>query len=72
MFLSPIILYLGYYFQCLPSVTYGALGAVIVLMLWFYLTGVAILIGGKINAEIEGAAAEVGVTGAKHHGDKAL
>lgn len=54
------------------SVTYGALGAVIVLMLWFYLTGVAILIGGKINAEIEGAAAEVGVAGAKLHGDKAL
>ena len=54
------------------SVTYGALGAVIVLMLWFYLTGVAILIGGKINAEIEGAAAEVGVAGAKHHGDKAI
>jgi uncharacterized BrkB/YihY/UPF0761 family membrane protein len=41
-------------------------------MLWFYLTGVAILIGGKINAEIEGAAAEVGIEGAKHHGDKAL
>ncbi len=54
------------------SVTYGALGAVIVLMLWFYLTGVAILIGGKINAEIEGAAAEVGIAGAKHHGDKAI
>ncbi len=54
------------------SVTYGALCAVIVLMLWFYLTGVAILIGGKINAEIEGAAAEVGVAGAKLHGDKAL
>ena len=54
------------------SATYGALGAVIVLMLWFYLTGVAILIGGKINAEIEGAAAEVGIEGAKHHGDKAL
>ena len=53
------------------SVTYGALGAVIVLMLWFYLTGVAILIGGKINAEIEGAAAEIGVVGAKHHGEKA-
>jgi membrane protein len=29
------------------SATYGTLGAVIVLMLWFYLTGVAILIGGK-------------------------
>jgi len=54
------------------SATYGTLGAVIVLMLWFYLTGVAILIGGKINAEIEGAAAEVGIEGAKHHGDKAL
>lgn len=54
------------------SVTYGTLGAVIVLMLWFYLTGVAILIGGKINAEIEGAAAEVGIAGAKQHGQKTL
>ncbi len=54
------------------SATYGALGAVIVLMLWFYLTGVSILIGGKINAEIEGAAAEVGIEGAKQHGQKAL
>jgi membrane protein len=35
------------------SVTYGSLGALIVLMLWFYLTGVAILIGGEINSEIE-------------------
>jgi membrane protein len=52
------------------SVTYGALGAVIVLMLWFYLTGVSILIGGKINSEIEGAAAEVGVPGAKRYGEK--
>ena len=53
------------------SVTYGSLGTVIILMLWFYLTGVAILLGGKINAEIEGAAAEVGIPGAKHHGEKA-
>jgi len=36
------------------AVTYGSLGALIVLMLWFYLTGVAILIGGEINSEIEG------------------
>ena len=35
------------------SVTYGSLGAVIVLMLWFYLTGVAILIGGEVNSELE-------------------
>lgn len=52
------------------SVTYGSLGAVIVLILWFYLTGVAILIGGKINAEIENAAAHIGVPGAKHRGEK--
>ncbi|HEX8286743.1 MAG TPA: YihY/virulence factor BrkB family protein [Pyrinomonadaceae bacterium] len=53
------------------SITYGSLGAVIILMLWFYLTGVAILIGGKINAEIENAAANAGVPGAKQHGEKA-
>lgn len=35
------------------SVTYGSLGAVIVLMLWFYLTGVAILIGGEVNSELD-------------------
>jgi membrane protein len=52
------------------SLTYGSLGAVIILMLWFYLTGVAILLGGKINAEIENAAAEAGVPEAKQHGEK--
>jgi membrane protein len=35
------------------SVTYGSLGALIVLMLWFYFTGLAILIGGEINSELE-------------------
>lgn len=35
------------------SVTYGSLGAVIVLLLWFYFTGVAILIGGEVNSELE-------------------
>jgi len=38
------------------SVTYGSLGALIVLMLWFYLTGVAILIGGEVNNEINSGA----------------
>ena len=42
-------LYLHYFNSY--SVTYGSLGALIVLMLWFYLTGVAILIGGEVNCE---------------------
>jgi membrane protein len=38
------------------SATYGSIGAVIVLMLWLYLMGAVILIGGEINAEIAHAA----------------
>jgi membrane protein len=53
------------------SATYGSLGAVIILMLWFYLTGAAILIGGEINSEIENAAAEAGAPDAKERGEKA-
>jgi len=61
-------LYLRYFDNY--SVTYGSLGAVIILMLWFYLTGSAILIGGGVNAEIENAAADAGTPGAKRHGRK--
>jgi membrane protein len=32
--------------------SYGSLGAVIVLLLWFYLTAFAIVVGGLLNAEI--------------------
>lgn len=35
------------------SVTYGSLGALIILLLWFYFTGLAILIGGEINCEAD-------------------
>ena len=52
------------------SVTYGSLGGVIVLMLWFYVTGASILLGGKVNSEIEHVAARVGVPGAKLHGER--
>lgn len=47
------------------SKTYGSLGAVIVLMLWLYLTGIAILIGGEVNSEIRKAAAEAGAPEAR-------
>jgi membrane protein len=39
------------------SVTYGGLGAVIILLTWFYLTGLMLLLGAEINSEIEAAAA---------------
>jgi membrane protein len=52
------------------SKTYGSLGAVIVLMLWFYLTGASILIGGEINSDIEDLAARQGAPQAKKKGEK--
>ena len=35
--------------------TYGSLGGVIVLMLWFYISGMAVLAGAEMNAELEHA-----------------
>lgn len=32
------------------SATYGSLGGLIVLMLWFYISGLVIIVGGEINA----------------------
>jgi len=41
------------------SKTYGSLGAVIILLTWFYITGLMLLVGAEINSEIELAAREV-------------
>jgi membrane protein len=35
------------------TATYGAIGGAIVTMLWFYLSGLAILIGAELNSVIE-------------------
>lgn len=40
------------------TVTYGSLGAVIILLMWFYITGLMLLLGAEINSQIEAAAAE--------------
>lgn len=53
------------------SRSYGSLGAVIILLLWFYVTGFTFLIGGEINAQIEHAAARRGHPEAKEPGRKA-
>jgi membrane protein len=51
--------------------TYGALGAAMVLMLWFYISGLAILIGAELNAELEHASTEGKNPGEKVAGEKA-
>jgi membrane protein len=40
------------------TVAYGSLGAVIILLMWFYITGLMLLLGAEINSQIEAAAAE--------------
>ena len=50
--------------------TYGLVGAVMVLLLWFYLSGIALLVGAELNAEIEHASPYGKDVGEKVPGEK--
>ena len=50
--------------------TYGSLGGVVVLMLWFYISAMAILVGAEMNAEIEHASPHGKDPGEKIPGEK--
>jgi membrane protein len=51
-------LYVGYFGNY--NATYGSIGGVILLLLWLYVSGMALLVGGEINSAIAAAAAERG------------
>jgi len=50
--------------------TYGALAGVILMMLWFYLSGVALIVGAEASAEIEHASPWGKAPGEKVPGQK--
>jgi membrane protein len=52
------------------NAAYGAVGSVIVMLLWFYLTALAILVGAELNAEIEHASPWGKAPGEKEPGQK--
>ena len=45
--------------------TYGTLGAVVVVMLWLFLTALAVIVGAELNAELERQTARDSTTGAE-------
>jgi membrane protein len=61
-------LYLAYFGNY--NETYGTIGGVMVLLLWFYASGIAILIGAEMNAEIEHASPYGKSVGEKIPGEK--
>ena len=59
------------YVESVPgyNATYGSIGAVLVLLTWLYLTGVAFILGGEVNAVVEHAAPEGKAPGARAAGE---
>jgi membrane protein len=47
------------------NVTYGAIGGVIILLTWFYISGLLFIMGGEINAILEHASPEGKLAGAR-------
>jgi membrane protein len=52
--------------------SYGTVGGVIVILLWFYVSGIAILVGAELNAEIEHASPHGKAPGQKNAKGKRL
>jgi membrane protein len=52
--------------------TYGSIGAVIVLLTWMYLTGLFLLVGGEINAELAHASVAGKAPAENAPGDRGL
>lgn len=59
---------LSFYFGSVidPSDIYGSLGAVVVLMLWFWLSAFVVLLGAEVNAEMERQTYRDTTVGASH------
>lgn len=53
------------------NVTYGSIGSVIVLLTWFYLTGLVFLLGGETNAILEHESVGGKTKGARAEGEAA-
>jgi membrane protein len=61
--LASLLLRVYLHFFDFYSMTYGSLGAVIILLMWFYISGFMLLLGAEINSEIEAAEAEMKLSG---------
>ncbi|MGE3508119.1 MAG: YihY/virulence factor BrkB family protein [Vicinamibacterales bacterium] len=52
--------------------TYGTVGGVMVLLLWLYISGLVVIVGAEMNAEIEHASAHGKAPGEKRPGERTV